>query len=410
MYLRNQLKVLLIGNYANDRSESMSRFAELLRDVFQKRNIDAEILRPTPIMGQLRSSPGGLGKWLGYVDKFVLFPAILRRKLRELHRSHGNNLIVHICDHSNAMYVSHLAKLPHVTTCHDLLAIRSALGEFSESRTGTAGRLLQQWILSGLRRSAFVACVSEATRRDLVRLTAKPQARTAVVRLSLAYPYKPLAPEASRRLTSEVFAKRGLVPPSRYFFHIGNNSWYKNRAGLIRTFSQFAASISSPPALVLAGKPLTDDLEALIETTGLRDHIKWVGSLSNEELNAFYCSAEALIFPSLAEGFGWPVIEGQAAGCPVIASEIPSIVEIGGGAVIFINPKDTEAAAGVLDRFIRGTPAERDRIVSRGLTNAAHYSQDALVSGYQEIYEAVVAHHRRAPPVTPQPGSGFVAF
>ena len=81
--------------------------------------------------------------------------------------------LVHVLDHSNAMNLGWLRSSPCVITCHDLLAIRAAQGEFAETATGWTGRLLQRWILHGLRTAPYVACVSAKTQADFQRLTGR---------------------------------------------------------------------------------------------------------------------------------------------------------------------------------------------------------------------------------------------
>ena len=95
------MRVLLVGNYAPDRQESMLRFAELMERELRARGHSATVLQPPVVLGKLKAGSGGAGKWFGYVDKFVLFPRRLRAAMRDCDA-------VHICDHSNAMYVKEL--------------------------------------------------------------------------------------------------------------------------------------------------------------------------------------------------------------------------------------------------------------------------------------------------------------
>src|SRR5262245_32617773 len=130
-----QFLVLLVGNYPPDHQTSMQRFADLLHSQLASRGVATEFIRPEPRFGRLKSGSTGLGKWLGYLDKFALFPRLLRRRCREQLQS-TRRMIVHVCDHSNSVYVRQLWRSPHLVTCHDLLAVRSARGEFAENPTG----------------------------------------------------------------------------------------------------------------------------------------------------------------------------------------------------------------------------------------------------------------------------------
>jgi hypothetical protein len=177
-----KLKVLLIGNYSPDAQESMQRFARLLLGELSLQGLDVKLLCPEPcffrLAGGRSSAHQGLGKWLGYMDKFLLFPLFLLGCVRRYD-------IVHICDHSNAMYGQWMLGRPWVLTCNDLLAVRSALREFPQNPTRWSGRLLQKWILSWLSRAPQVACISDATRQDVLRLTAQVSGKVSVVHMGL---------------------------------------------------------------------------------------------------------------------------------------------------------------------------------------------------------------------------------
>jgi hypothetical protein len=93
-------------------------------------------------------------------------------------------MLVHILDHSNAVYCFFLRSIKVVVTCNDLLAVRSALGEIPEHRTWFTGRLLQKWILAGLRYADRIACISEATKLDVLRISGKPEEAVSKIGLS----------------------------------------------------------------------------------------------------------------------------------------------------------------------------------------------------------------------------------
>lgn len=219
------MKILLVSNYLSDRQESMLRFAAALAEDLRASGVDVQIARPESFFGRLKPGGFGMGKWLGYLDKFLLFPARLRRLAAAVD-------LVHICDHSNAMYVRHIADRPHLVTCNDMLAIRSARGEFPQNRTGWSGRILQRWILAGLRRARRLTCISQATRRDVLRLTGHREDIVSVTYMGQNFPYAPVpeiaaTAEARRRgekVDAAVFAKFG-VPSEPYLLHVGGGQW-----------------------------------------------------------------------------------------------------------------------------------------------------------------------------------------
>jgi glycosyltransferase involved in cell wall biosynthesis len=299
------------------------------------------VIRPGPFFGRLKRSGHGLGKWLGYLDKFVLFPFALRRLVRR-YREGGEPYVVHVCDHSNAMYIRWLEGVPHLVTCHDLLAIQSALGLIPGQRTGWTGRLLQRWILSGLRRAAQVVCVSGETRRVLLSLAPELGPRSRVIENPLNHPYRPIdREEAVARLAAMHWSAPFDPAADRYLFHVGGNQWYKNREGVLRIFGELRRNYpewGGPLRLVMAGKPPTATMLRLSRENGLAGRVLFVEAVTNRQLEALYGLAEALIFPSLREGFGWPIIEAQACGTVVITSDRAPMAEVAGPAALQADP------------------------------------------------------------------------
>ena len=371
------MKVLLIGNYENNRQESMQRFVELLRHGLTEVGCDVQRIPPAPVMGRLKPGESGLGKWLGYIDRFVLFPPHLRRLVQWAD-------VVHICDQANSVYVPWLKGKPNVVTCHDMLAIRSALGTIPQNPTRWSGRIFQHWILRGLRQAQRVVCVSEQTRIELLSIANLPSERTAVTPNALNYRYRPMErAEAEGHLRA-----LGLADKRPYLLHVGGNEWYKNRDGVVRIFGHLAKLPGyGQHRLFLVGKPWTTRLRNCVAEMGLVGRIKELVEVSNESLRALYSMAEALIFPSLHEGFGWPIIEAQACGCLVITTDRAPMTEVGGNAAVYVDPTDEMAAASTIAESFKG----RHTFRKAGFLNAARFSNEVMIAGYIEAYQTVLA-------------------
>ena len=369
------LRVLLVGNYALDKQESMLRFATLMHRELSVQGHEVQLLQPRAHVAKIWPFGGFIGKWLGYVDKFLLFPRTLRRVS-------GNFDVIHICDHSNAMYSRYLSNVPHIVTCHDVLAIRSSLGEIAENAVSFTGRKFQSLILSGLREAQFIVCVSENTKKELLRITNRPAEAVGVVYLCLNYPYTPMERDAAvARLGHYRFD--ATIP---FFVHVGNNSWYKNRLGVLEIFKSLTARKSSPKCLLMIGKPLPEVLLSYISENNLQDQVVTLSGLSNEDLRAAYSMATGLLFPSLQEGFGWPILEAQACGCAVFATGKPPMTEVGGEAAIYFDPKDVEASADVVVAALERLEAVRNR----GRSNASRFGVEQMMAGYTDAYKNAV--------------------
>jgi len=372
--------ILLIGNYPLDRQQSMQRFALMMLAGLQSAGISAELIQPSPFFGRFRFAGSFVAKWLGYVDKFVLFRRQLARKLRERPQ------VVHICDHSNAMYAKSIHGVPVVVTCHDLLAVRGALGEDTGCPASATGKFLQRWIVSGLRKADVIVADSLATLEDAKRVVGQERGRPKMekVTLGLSYPFQKLSAAETRKRLSDVSA---LDPRFPFVLHVGSNVAYKNRAGVLRIFA--ASSEQWNGRLVFAGEPLSDSLHSLGHALGISDRIVELPGISNELLEGLYNGAVALLFPSSAEGFGWPIAEAQACGCPVLCVDRAPMNEVAGAAGL-THPLEDEAGFAT-DIFRLTNPRERELWGAKSLENAQRFSIARMISEYGAVYRSIAA-------------------
>ena len=372
--------VLLIGNYSADQQQSMQRFNTMMLQGLNAAGIDAELIRPQPLLGKFRAAGRFIAKWLGYIDKYIFFPFHLCRKLAVRPE------IVHVCDHSNAVYVKRCAGARVLVTCHDLLAVRGGLGEQTDSPASITGRILQRWILSGLRRANALVCVSRATARDVERLVDRTNGRPqiSVVQLGLNYPYRKLEPEVARARLARV---AGVDLDLPFVLHVGSNARRKNREGVLRIFSRCREKWNGQ--LMFAGDLLGPQLRSLASALGISDRVIQVENPGDKILEALYNCALALLYPSRFEGFGWPVIEAQACGCPVVCSNAGPIPEAAGDAGLFHDVDDEAGFAADLLRLTNRT--EREAWSEKSLRNAERFSSEKMIELYIDIYRSLGA-------------------
>ena len=372
------MKILLVGNYLPDRQRSMQRFATMLRDGLRACGHEVRLIRPRPRLGRTRTFGGGARKWLAYGDKYLVLPNTLRRAVMWAD-------VVHICDHSNAMYVAHLRGKPHVVTCHDLLAVRGALGEETDCPATFTGKILQRWILRSLRRAQMVACVSTATRADLLRLGG-PQmdARSSVIMLGVVPTLSAVERnDAHARLASLCGVKLGRP----FLLNVGSNLQRKNRDGALRIFKRVSQELDFD--LVFAGEPLSKELRQLKSEIGLNGNVIEVPRPTDAALEALYSSAFALLYPTKFEGFGWPAIEAQTCGCPVISSNSTSLPEVVGNSALLRAPEDEEGFAADVLRLTE--PVTRNQLIVRGFENVKRFTPERMVNDYIQLYQKVCA-------------------
>jgi glycosyltransferase involved in cell wall biosynthesis len=376
--------IVLLGNYAPDRQESMLRFRDLMQARLTTDGYTVEAIAPEGHLGPLATG-GGAAKWLGYVDKYVIFPlGLLGQSSRIREKYLGRKIVVHICDHSNAVYATLMRRwFPVVVTCHDLLAVRGAMGEDTECPASGFGKILQKEVLHGLRRAHEVVCDSQATRADLLRVGGKELApHSVVVPLALNYPYGPMTRDAAMNVLGRTVA--GLEYRA-YILHVGSAQKRKNREALLLAAARIKDAWSGK--IVFAGEPLTDAERAEARTLGLEDRVREVVQPENATLHALYAAAHALVFMSRAEGFGWPVLEAQASECPVICSNRTSVPEIAGEGALLHEPDAYDAIAADIQR-LQDTNFRRE-LVALGVKNAQAYSVDRMMRGYEDAYARV---------------------
>jgi glycosyltransferase involved in cell wall biosynthesis len=372
----------LIGNYASDRQESMLRYGRLLCEGLAEAGHDVTLAAPRCVLnrrGRLSAGPdAGIWKWIGYLDKYAAGVGELWSAVRRAD-------VVHVCDHGNAVYIPKRQERPYVTTCHDMLAVRGALGEATDCPASPTGKWLQRGIVGGLLRAAAVACVSTATLRDARRVLVGYRGLLTTVPNALNYPYRRLAvADVRERL-------RGLRPTladEAYVLHVGSGHRRKNRECVLRALGEVATSW--PGRIVFAGEPLTDEQRALARQLQVTDRVIEIERPSDEILEVLYNGALALFFPSRFEGFGWPIAEAQAAGCAVICSDREPFPEVSGGAAIMCDADD-HAAFGRAIRLLATSPSEREALVTAGLANSRRYERAAMVAKLVALYERVLS-------------------
>jgi glycosyltransferase involved in cell wall biosynthesis len=371
------VNILLVGNYIPEKQHSMLGFAELLESGLRRAGHRVRVAHPPYVFGRIGEWMPRMQKWLAYLDKLFLFPPLLRGNISQVD-------IVHICDHSSALYIPWARSKPYVVTCHDLLAIRGSLGEATDCPASMTGKWLQQWILRGLSRADAIACASCTTLDDVTRLLPGPR-RTTVVPLALRDNLPRLsASESAVRLRSIP----GLDPDKPIVLHVGSSHARKNREGLIRIFARAIQHLDAQ--LVVAGKPLTASQRRLATELRVSDRIVEAREVSNHLLSALYSKAIAFVFPSKFEGFGWPIVEAQACGCPVVCSDRAPFPEVGGAGALFFDVNDETGFAHAIVRLANDSEF-RSALIEKGLQNLWRYRPDIMISRYISLYEQVLS-------------------
>jgi|SRR5450830_792315 len=386
------MNIVLFSHPAFMSSQSMPRFARMLEQAYVARGHQVQVWSPQAKVYALVPN-GRLSKWAGYIDQYILFPLWVRKQVKI---QPANTLYV-FCDQALGPWVPLVKNKSHVVHVHDLLALRSALGDIPENPTSWSGRLYQRYIRHGFKEAKHFISISKKTRDDLQYFGQVSPVTSAVVYNGLNYPYAPM-PESE---AVSVLYQAGLpVLANGILLHLGGSQWYKNLAGVIRLYIEYAKSEVSPLPLWCISPPPNSQVQMLLKEVPAQGKVLFFQGIDNQALQAAYSMARVFIFPSLAEGFGWPIIEAQASGCPVLTSNAAPMSEIGGPAASYIPlltfTEDAQAWAlsslATLKSILALPEAQRTYLVEQGLTHAAKFNAEDAIEGYLKIYQQVQAY------------------
>lgn len=368
----------------------MPRFKDMLLNGFRERGHIVEVYTAEARFFNL-PVPSSLKKWMGYIDQFILFPS----KVKKLIKNNESDTLYVFTDHALGMWVPIVKNLPHVIICHDFLAQQSALGTIPQNPTGWSGRIYQRLIRNGYSKGKNFISVSKKTQQDLHNfLSRKPQI-SEVIYNGLNQKFEPTNDTYARTLIGK---KIGLDLTRGYILHVGGNQWYKNRIGVVEIYDEWRRSFNGDLPLLLIGFDASEALKDRINRSPYRGNIYILANPENEFVKLAYSGASLLLFPSIAEGFGWPIAEAMASGCPVITTGCAPMTEVGGDAAIYIGVKpidETEVgqwakeSAILLNSLLCMPHEERLQIIAKGLNNAKRFSSGDALNQMENLFKKI---------------------
>ena len=366
------MKILLIRNYRMFNSRSMNLTEKLIKKILVNSGYKVHIIEPKIILNRIPIKSKFVKKWFSYIDKFLIFPFTLSVKSQRYD-------IVHICDHANAFYYYFANKKKISITCHDLINIKLAFLKKNKKKLFFFGKLYQKIILHCLKKIKNIVCVSEKTKKDLSKFINNKEANINVIHMSLNNKYYKMNLNTAKKEIKE------FKIPNNFFLHVGANFFYKNKIGLLKIFFQLQKKNKFKNyKLVMIGDKLSDELIQFIEQNNLQNLIINISKeISVKKLCAFYSSADSLIFPSLQEGFGWPIIEAQACGCPVFTTNQAPMNIVGGKGSTYINPNYPIKTAEII---YKNTPYPNNKI-NYNLDNVKNYSFKKIKFKYNNFFK-----------------------
>jgi glycosyltransferase involved in cell wall biosynthesis len=304
------------------------------------------------------------GRFLRVVGEQTILPVAARRAHIDLM-------------HNFAMTGPRFASMPRVTSTHDVIYA-------SHPESHTTVMWLGQSVLVplGAKSAERILTLSDASKGEIVKHLGIDAAKIDVIPIAARKPGEP-TPEAELRERLEL----GDAP---FVLATSARRGHKNLARLLTAFARVKAEPA--PLLVLPGYATgaEDELTAQIAELGLTDRVRLLGWITEGDLDGLYAHAELLAFPSLAEGFGLPVLEAMEHGTPVATSNLSSMPEVGGDAALYFDPYDVDAIATTIDRLL-AEPELRAKLSEAGRARAGEFSWRRAAELTIDAYERVLS-------------------
>lgn len=267
-----------------------------------------------------------------------------------------------------------------VITIHDLKYIIAP--EFFPELSELKKLYMTAALKISFRKARRIICVSDSTKKDILNFFNVPEYKLRVI---------PLAAERPEKVThNKPPAQASKFHKKPFFLVVGERRPHKNIVRVIEGLYMFNKKWSYDYKLIIVGKSYSgyDEPENKIRALGLERDVKILGYVEQDELDWYYNNATALLFVSLYEGFGLPILEAMSLGIPVITSNLSSMPEVAGTAALTINPHDVMEISQAMVR-IHSDSALRKELVQKGYENLGRFSWSRTAERTLEIYEEV---------------------
>ena len=279
--------------------------------------------------------------------------------------------------HSMAFVTPLFSACPAVITVYDL-----SFYHFPERFPALQRFYLSSQTRRSCQRARRIITISESSRQDVHHIFGVPLSRIDVVVPGVDAVYRPLP-------TAEVVAFREKHGLNRFVLHVGTLQPRKNIPVLIQAVANLMAGLDDPDLkLVLVGGKgwLYEDIFHQVQALGLAERVVFTGYVPDNELPLWYNAAELLVFPSLYEGFGLPVVEAMACGTPVIAANSSSIPEAVGEAGLLFEPNDVETLVNQMTAVLTDTTLQH-KLRQQGLAHAQTFSWERAGQETAVVYQ-----------------------
>jgi glycosyltransferase involved in cell wall biosynthesis len=233
-------------------------------------------------------------------------------------------------------------------------------------------------------RASAIAALSNNTKKDILDILKVKEDLVKVIYPGVPDGFRPVPSQISR----PVIEKFGVSNP--FILYVGSFHPRKNVDGLLDAFELIASDIPHDLVLVGPGQFARKELRTRFSESQVLNRIKVIGMVPRSELPCFYSQADVFVFPSLYEGFGFPVLEALACGCPTITSNSSSLVEVAGEAAVLVDPINTAELANGMKRVMKDNEL-RSHLKNRSILQAECFSWEKAARETVALLEKVAS-------------------
>jgi glycosyltransferase involved in cell wall biosynthesis len=292
--------------------------------------------------------------------------------------------LIHLTHRSQTTLLTRKPSIPVVVTVHDIIHYQHRDDPDMHIYRHGPHRWMDAVAIQAMRRADALIASSEYTRQALIDVVKVAPERVHRVYLGVdTARFRPVI------VPPQFYQRYKLDPKGRYILHVSTEEPRKDVPSLMRAFALLRRDFPDIK-LIKAGMPLYPRVQLLelIKHLGLEDSVIFVDRVTDEDLVALYNIARMSVMPSLAEGFGFPVLESMACGTPVVSSTGGSLAEIGGEAALTFAPRDVEAMAEAMAALLRDDTLHATKR-QLGLNHASQFTWAQTAAQTLQIYRMV---------------------
>lgn len=278
-------------------------------------------------------------------------------------------------------------KVPSILTVHDVIpfTFREAMGLYRNIF------LYKPGIRMACRLNDIIATVSEFSKQDIAKKVGVPHDKIRVISNGLREK-NPKDPSLEEELKNRFEIK------DTFILNVGGIHERKNIVRLIHAFKGMVNLNGYSGKLLITGSvsgaPYQNKMKSIcdasVRETGMENRIVFTGFISEKELDSLFRIADFLIYPSLYEGFGIPVLEAMKMGLPVITSNTTAMPEVAGGAAYLVNPNNIEEMTSAMSELLQNKQLQEE-MIEKGLERACSYTWQNVSESYLKLYQEIIA-------------------